>query len=665
MKNIEYIVAIDFGHGETSATKCHVSWGTRIEQLEKPEISRIVLGKDKIVSCIGYTCDGRILIDELALSGDVEKFQIGFKGKPSEMDDDETKCFVDFMNAVYNQIRANDKLLNDDNHVVYIAHPSGWSLNDREDYLELTRKAKIPCAGINLESRAASIYAKAKGTMGIPSNIINNGLLVLDFGSSTLDFTYFKGLNKPVDYGCNLGASIIEKLIFSDALDNTSNKEIILKFFHEYETSEKKCELECRKAKEDFCSKYVNSPETIVCNDVNLGVLYHDFSRPKKSFDILLKRDIIEGLLQKPFEINGRLADFRNHLIEELDYFSKKYVSKEQISGILLTGGASQMYFIQDIIDEYYDLKSFRDNNPSTCIAKGIALIARSDLRTTKERKEIYSEVIDDVKSAINNEYSELIDAVATDISDYVYDDIIIPIFRKWKEYPQYPSAYSSYQYLYQVENKLKDEKGSIRNKSKYIINNQSKLWIEKNIVKTITPKVDALINEYCKEENFKKFNKNVKVHSANYPEIEIEDDIVSDRLIDGINIAGAIIGIIYAIPFYIVLSVINAPLKWLGITDDNDWVEDFCGGIVDGFASIAGDPKHKDYSQNKRDKMFSSLKDKKYEIKQKVKSEVRSNLLSNNEMKEKIESEASKVLKEYVDEAISFARLDIEISNN
>ena len=117
------------------------------------------------------------------------------------------------MHEVYALIREKSgALFSDDNHLLYIATPSGWDEKAKNLYGQMAAKAGLPIAGITSESRAAFIKAQLDTSSGLPQ-YISQGAIVFDMGSSTLDFTYLQGGNAPVDYGYDCGASQVLSLI--------------------------------------------------------------------------------------------------------------------------------------------------------------------------------------------------------------------------------------------------------------------------------------------------------------------------------------------------------------------------------------------------------------------------------------------------------------------
>ena len=64
----EYIIGIDFGHGETSAAYCSIGWGIAIGELKDPIDVDFGSNRKVIPSAINIMPDGQVYIGESAFS---------------------------------------------------------------------------------------------------------------------------------------------------------------------------------------------------------------------------------------------------------------------------------------------------------------------------------------------------------------------------------------------------------------------------------------------------------------------------------------------------------------------------------------------------------------------------------------------------------------------
>ena len=221
-QNTEFIIGIDFGHGETSAAFYD------LKTQEKKDLD-ILPGLKVVKSAVAILeqegtetiCVGDAAIMNAAYAKD---FQISFKERPSKMDKTERGRMVKFMKGVYAEILNCHPDYKSRQHVVYIARPSQDDLWKSEEnaYLQIAEDAGLPVAGIQKESRAAYFRARTLPDSKIDS-YVKDGVLIVDFGSSTIDFTYLNSiLSKPIDDGCPCGASQVERTLLEYAMANPS-----------------------------------------------------------------------------------------------------------------------------------------------------------------------------------------------------------------------------------------------------------------------------------------------------------------------------------------------------------------------------------------------------------------------------------------------------------
>lgn len=216
----EFIIGIDFGHGETSARFYN------LQNQDQDDID-ILPGQKVIKSAVAILrqegvetiCVGDSAIQKAPMAID---FQVSFKKRPSEMKPDERKRMVSFMKGVYEGILDRHPDYKTRDHRVFIARPSQdkiWK-NEEDAYIAIAEEAGLPVAGIQKESRAAYFRARTQPDSKI-DNQVEKGVLIVDFGSSTIDFTYLnKELSQPIDDGANLGANAVETSLLKYALSH-------------------------------------------------------------------------------------------------------------------------------------------------------------------------------------------------------------------------------------------------------------------------------------------------------------------------------------------------------------------------------------------------------------------------------------------------------------
>ena len=232
----KYVIGIDFGHGETSAAiACIHSYELKDVDLGcgKKNIPSAILIRENNGEREVYI--GHYAISEFEDSYDekTDTFKCSFKEIPSSLTKHGEDVLKSFFKSVYDTILSKNVFpdINNDNHVVAIACPSNkkkWTDGEVELYRKLASDAGLPIvcyqnaelpeyhiSGIVRESRAAYIKAQKSSEK---ANYVHGGALTIDFGSSTVDLTYYNPNNNIIlDYGTekDLGAQKVELAIFN------------------------------------------------------------------------------------------------------------------------------------------------------------------------------------------------------------------------------------------------------------------------------------------------------------------------------------------------------------------------------------------------------------------------------------------------------------------
>lgn len=396
----KYIVGIDFGHGETSAAICPIEWGKEAGQRETHVLDvdlDSAARKKVIVSAICHVSDGILIGDEaFEHMTDHSGIRICFKEKPKSLDGDSEKLMIDYMAAVYKRIREiQQDELTDSNHVVYIARPSGWVEEEaKELYRQMAIQAGIPLGGLTSESRAAIFYAKSPNVNFTKE--ISRGAIVFDLGSSTLDFTFLSDTDKPVDFGYNLGASIIDNAIFENMILKDEKAKVFLGKYPVYADALK---FQARKFKEEAYSRNENSKTSsgfllgrIISDSDAAYDDYADIFVPLKITNLAELNTMIEATAHYAEKLEKALVDFK-----------ERKIPGKTVNGVFLTGGASRMNFIRPLIAKALNLPlekvKIDPDNPSLTISRGIALLGATDAMTSV----LVSELREKTHSFIND----------------------------------------------------------------------------------------------------------------------------------------------------------------------------------------------------------------------------------------------------------------------
>lgn len=387
-QNTEFIIGIDFGHGETSAAFYD------LKNQEKKDLD-ILPGLKVVKSAVAILeQEGKetISIGDAAIQNAplAKDFQIAFKKRPSEMNKIERGRMVAFMKGVYAEILNNHPDYKTRHHVVYIARPSQDELwkSEEEAYLKIAEDAGLPVAGIQKESRAAYFRARTQPDSKIDKQV-RAGVLIVDFGSSTIDFTYLNSkLFKPIDDGCPLGASEVEKTLLRYAMGNPSDG-YMLEFVKLYGNNKESIPYnqmlyKFREAKEQYYGKKL----PVFSVSFDYGLLTSSEKTPIYGFGgIAIPREKIKEILGENRE-DGYIWKVK----DAVKSFKKNKLKDNKVACVYLTGGASRMDFVRQVFMEAFNLDEAHcpsDDNPSVIVSQGVAHLSYADILAKEKEKEL------------------------------------------------------------------------------------------------------------------------------------------------------------------------------------------------------------------------------------------------------------------------------------
>ncbi|MBR8835264.1 MAG: hypothetical protein DSM106950_14865 [Stigonema ocellatum SAG 48.90 = DSM 106950] len=439
------IIGFDLGHGETALT-----W-VRADNKETSPQSLLVNNRKSQTTAIAYHPKKGIIVGEMAyLLPDADIFQIAFKTRRFN----ETiygKNIKDFVNAIYKHLIDTNQIHSGNNNYFFIGCPSGWWQEEIESYKQLLSEDCLPNVTVVKESRAALMHAKESGIFTIEE--LQKSVLVIDIGSSTTDYTLVKGMSDtPVDFGHDLGASLIDKEILKKTLEcqrqYREGREEILRLgeflrdeeilqleeisqleriFEQNSLYKNRCELRCRKAKEEYFNYYESYEETIV----NVGI--EDIQR-KFKFLPLVNGKIMNAILNQPLaELSNKswLGAFEDQLHGVKEKLDKQGV---QPSAVLLTGSASKMWFVPEICQEVFpDLPCKRDGEPELSIARGLARWGRVYIRTAWFMEEISQFLDQELTGIVGNHIPAFLEKLAEELANGLVDEVIRKEVQYWR----------------------------------------------------------------------------------------------------------------------------------------------------------------------------------------------------------------------------------------
>lgn len=419
------IIGFDLGHGKTALAEVKVS---PRNDSEPKDIEIIEIQNEKFqMTAITEDPDGLPIIGEVAFlsaqnshaeNKEVIEFEISFKQRPSRASEDTQQTIKNFVQAIYSILEKDNKLQTSFKPMFFVGCPSGWDQADQNNYKKLMAEAGLCDVVVVPESRAAFMQALKNGKFKFEE--IKKGILVIDIGSSTTDFTLVFD-NKAEDLGehkYDLGASLIEQQILQYAIANHPDRKKIEKHFQVNQLDKKIWEIECRKVKEQYFAR----PVPFKDHDAK----HIDRLQQNIYFEVKANYHIIQEIINKPLkELSGNSwkQSFRTQLIRIKENFDEKSIITRKI---LITGGGARMDFIKEICQEIFpDSLSELDNEFELCVARGLARWGRVFVKKTKLEEEINQFIQDSLSNIVKKYFDIYLDNLADIITNGLLNEAL------------------------------------------------------------------------------------------------------------------------------------------------------------------------------------------------------------------------------------------------
>lgn len=295
----------------------------------------------------------------------------------------------------------------------------------QKEYATLAWKATgVRSARIVPESRAAMFSSVEKKESCISAA---NGALVLDFGSSTADWTYMLLGRKMIESSWPLGASAIEREMASDAYGRSVQEHGP---YAVSTTSFVRVEDHLRRNKEKHYSNPDGRWQNVICE-------FEEDSREEDGLmpttTLRVDGEYMGGITgRRAFQVRPAHQDAREDAWEghcrafleeaagairdatyELSQDGAAARGSCPVDVIALTGGASRMGFIQDICREVFPhARVYLESNPSHTVSGGLVWVAIADSQVKRCRAEALEEIQSAPASSLRHLRSNAKDAL-------------------------------------------------------------------------------------------------------------------------------------------------------------------------------------------------------------------------------------------------------------
>ena len=413
-------IGFDMGDGESAVAA--FEQGSGIEPVVLP-----ICGVRSLLSAVG-TVGGEIVVGERAytdaLSDNLSvRFKSRFTNDPNSYDD-----VVRFVRGVLRELREAGSLKADDRFVV--GCPAGWNAACRTRYRDLLIRAGVGEPQVISESRAAFLYAKYAKTVALDVDVLNQSALVIDIGSSTLDFAYIvDGRETGVGtFGdAMLGGGLLDAELLRRAVDKSRDRDAIRQVFKESRSWYSYCEIEARRVKEQYYTRLADDPAPVVKKQMKL--CYDGTQR--LAFE--LTNAEAAHLVDDPLSALGGRSF--TEAVEDALANARRVTADCPPKLVLLTGGASRMPFFRELCREAFSGAAVVCcPEPEFSIAKGLAYAGWIDENLRAFRAAIRDEITDERVSAVAYDaMPSLIPGVSDALCDLLLREAAIPAAKQWQ----------------------------------------------------------------------------------------------------------------------------------------------------------------------------------------------------------------------------------------
>jgi hypothetical protein len=412
----EYAIGIDLGDGESSISFINIE--TKYDQI--PELFTDINGRKSIVTAFAQAGKfSKPYIGEEAIirTKDINNLVLNFKFPPSNTLGFR-HTFINappFIELMFNEFLSKHPYINAKNSYVFIGSPASWKKEDRDMYASIfSRIDNFPPYEIVSESKSALLFAKEYSKLS--DKELEGKILIIDIGSSTTDFTFLNQLSviDIPNLGINVGGRLIDEAIGDkiiselnynpEGLDfNNSNQREYLNFL-------------ARRTKERVYGSEIDLFEP---DDLTLKAV---FRTTISKLNQISRKDLDE---LKVNDSEMTWYQLFKKLLEQV-----KDGIKEEPDIILITGGGSKIYYVNEICSQVFSTKKFPvDKEPFFSVCRGLSSYGRLQFKI----KEYY----DDIDNICNSEditriIEKDIDLLEKHLSEFynyaLFDKVLSPL---------------------------------------------------------------------------------------------------------------------------------------------------------------------------------------------------------------------------------------------
>jgi len=426
----------DLGDGESC-----VAWSRDIAAAEPMPLP--IAGDLSFISAVAML-DGEPVIGRLASADnpDLKELQVCFKRHFLEESPETDLAVKRFAQGVMNALRQNEAVrdvVDDPEKSCFIVGcPAGWKEGARARYRQLLTEAGMKNVRLASESRAAFENALRRRMPGVEPKMIEDCVLMIDIGSSTLDLAYVcdgQEHNVEIVGDVKLGGGLMDEMILEHALSSAGNpltESLLRRFLEANPAWHSRVMLEARALKERYFRKeehYYASGETLEKFIRIPGI------PTVRGLTIRLSPEIIQfAIISQPHPLLDGMS-FESRLLTTLRSVHQRIRQREP-KLVILTGGPSRMRFFREMCEEEFSESAVVVSaEPEYDIARGLAYAGSVDEGAARLLKELKEYIAGDaVETLVTESLDDLLADVSGALGEKLMKRCVLKTFRLWKE---------------------------------------------------------------------------------------------------------------------------------------------------------------------------------------------------------------------------------------
>lgn len=403
----------------------------------------VINGETSFITAVGLH-EGRIVIGRLASNNPaVTELRVCFKRHFLEHREEIDQTVVRFVTGVMEALRQDPlvgDIVDDPEEACFIVGcPAGWPREDRERYRRLMMLGGMQNVRIASESRAAFENALRRRVEGVDPELIEDSVLVIDIGSSTLDLAYVldgQEHNVETEGDVKLGGGLMDEMILQHALKEMPDADAadrLRSFLGRSPDWHSRVMLQAREIKEEYFrdeDMYFDSGAEILKSIRVIGGPGLNFR-----LNLRLSPEVVENyLIAQPHPLLDHQS-FESRLLNTLRTVHHR-IRKREPKLVILTGGPSRMRFFQEMCrDEFRRSRVIVSTEPEFDIARGLAYAGSVDEGAARLLRDIREYARGSaVEDAIQARLPELIGDVSDSLAESIMQGCVTEAFRAWRE---------------------------------------------------------------------------------------------------------------------------------------------------------------------------------------------------------------------------------------